>query len=230
MKKLGFLLLAVLTVGLFAGNAMAQNVGDNSVYFVTYFSNANTYPSESGTKGAKQTTAAPDAAVRLINDGDSSTAETEGTPNGTLWASFYVFDDSEEMQQCCNCKITADGLLSESINGQLANPNNDLTGRGEETRGVIKIISSASWDPTNNVPTPGIRGWATHVQATTNVIGGATGDNPTGYGPWFVTETALADANLNQFEQTALQDSCSFIFTLGSGYGVCTCSPEDHDF
>ncbi len=228
MKKAGFLLLAALTVALFAGNAMAQNVGDNSVYFVTYFSNANTATVSGGSKST--TTWAPDAVVRLINDGDTSTSAIEGQANGTLWASFYVFDDSEEMQQCCNCQITADGLLSESINKQLASPNNDLTGRGEETRGVIKIISSASYDPTNNVPTPGIRGWATHIQATTNVIGGATGDNPTGKAPWFVTETPLADANLNKFEQQALQDSCSFIFTLGSGYGVCTCSPEDHDF
>lgn len=234
MNKVGVALFAMLSVGLLAGTmtaentrssgvgvpagkGAAQNAGDNSVYFVTYYSNANT-------------SGAPDGAVRLINDGDASTSETEGQANGPLWASFYIFDDSEEMQQCCNCEITADGLLSESINQQLRNPLNDLTGRAEQTRGVIKVISTASSDPTNNSPAPGLRGWGTHIQATTNVIGGATGATPTGDGPWFVTETNLADSNLNQYEQQAVQDSCSFIFTLGSGYGVCQCSLEDHDF
>ena len=42
MKKLGVLLALTLGVVLFAGNALAQNVGDKSVYFVTYYSNANT--------------------------------------------------------------------------------------------------------------------------------------------------------------------------------------------
>jgi integration host factor subunit beta len=78
MKKLGVLLfLAVAMTLLLGGNALAQ--GDNSVYFVTYYSNANTI-------------GAPDAVVRLINDGDASTTQVEGVPNGNLWASFYVFD------------------------------------------------------------------------------------------------------------------------------------------
>ena len=48
MKKLGLLLLLVCAV---AGTALAQNAGDNSTYFVTYYSNANT-------------SGAPDATVR----------------------------------------------------------------------------------------------------------------------------------------------------------------------
>src|ERR1035441_9407135 len=54
MKRLGLLLLAITLM--LAGNAFAQNVGDNSVYFVTYYSNANT-------------AGAPDAVVRIVNDG-----------------------------------------------------------------------------------------------------------------------------------------------------------------
>jgi len=85
MKKLGLLLLPILAITLMVGvNAFAQNVGDNSVYFVTYYSNANI-------------SGAPDGTLRLINDGDQATEESEGVENGYLWALIYVFDDSQEM-------------------------------------------------------------------------------------------------------------------------------------
>src|SRR5208282_3088812 len=103
--------------------------GDCSYYFVTYYSNANT-------------TGAPDATLRIINDGASGGVEVEGTnPGGYMWADIYVFDDSEELQDCCSCYITSDGLLSESVNKQLVNPAIELTGRAEINRGVIKIVS-----------------------------------------------------------------------------------------
>jgi hypothetical protein len=202
MKKLGVLLLLTLAVVLLGGNALAQNVGDKSVYFVTYYSNANT-------EGA------PQAVLRLINDGDSSTAQIEGVPNGNLWAAIYVFDDSQELQECGSCYVSADGLLSEWVNGELL--GNTITGR-VPTRGVIKVISSASSDPTNNKLEAGIHGSITHIQAASPVTN------------YLITETPLADSNLVSAEQQALQQSCSFAITLGSGQGTITCTPEDHDF
>jgi len=207
MKRVGLVLFTMLAVALLSAGALAQ---DTDSFFVTYYSNSNTQ-------------GAPDAAVRIINDGAQATEQIEGVPNGNLWASFYVFDDSQELQQCCNCFVSADGLLSESVNKQLANPATQLTGRGETSRGVIKVIASAGSDPTNNTPVPGLHGFATHIQATTNASGASKG-------PWFVTEAPLADAILSSAEQQALQTSCSYAITLGSGYGVCSCTPEDHDF
>ncbi|MGA9304063.1 MAG: hypothetical protein WBW31_01540 [Candidatus Sulfotelmatobacter sp.] len=206
MKRVGSLLFSVLAIslmlGIASGNALAQNVGDNSVYFVTYYSNANT-------------AGAPAATLRLINDGDKSTTETEGIPNGNLWASIYVFDDSQEFQECCSCLVTPDGLLSENVNTELL--ANSLTGK-VNTRGVIKVVSSSTnpGDPTNNTLAPGLRGWETHIQKA------ATG--------FAITETSLADSNLSGTEKTVLQDLCSFSITLGSGRGTCTCTPEDADF
>jgi len=40
----------------------------------------------------------------------------------------------------------------------------------------------------------------------------------------------LSDSNLSVAEMLSLEESCSLAITLGSGYGVCTCTPEDHDF
>ncbi len=195
MKKLGFV-FAMLIIALAATSAMAQNVGDNSVYFVTYYAN--------------NVSGAPDATVRFINDGNQGT-----NASGDLWAAFYVFDDSQELTECCACVVTPDGILSEDVKTELtATP---LTGK-IPARGVIKVISSSSWDPTAPWPVTGLRGTATHIQRAT----------PTS-GSYATTETAFSDANLGSAEMALLPQLCYFADTLLSGVG-CSCTPEDHDF
>jgi len=193
MKRLTFLMLMLSLALMLGGTALAQ--GDNSVYFVTYFANANTAN-------------APDATVRAVNDGDTGS---------NLYASIYVFDDSEELTECCSCQITPDGLLSESVNKNLtANP---LTGL-KPTRGVIKLISSSTLvdvttvPPKGNTPTAGIRAWATHVQKLTSGFS--------------VTETPFADSNLAGGEQALLENLCYYQHLLSGKQ--CTCTPEDADF
>jgi hypothetical protein len=205
MKKIGLFLLSMLAITLLAGgNALAQ--GDNTFYFTAYFSNANT-------------TGAPDATLRLINDGSQSTSLGTGfQPNGTMYASIYTFDDSQEMQECCNCTISADGILSESVDLNLT--SNPLTGGQEEgTRGVIKILTGINPDPTNNRLKPGLRGTITHIQAP--AIGNAQ---------YYVSETPLARSNLSVAERQDLEITCGFVMYLGSGQGVCSCTPEGSDF
>jgi hypothetical protein len=195
VKRINFLLFAMLGTALLMGMtskiAAAQAVpstGDNSVYFVTYYSN--------------NVAAAPDATVRIINDGDLGK---------DLLAGIYVFDDSEELTECCLCDITPDGLLSEDVKTQLtANP---ITGK-IPTRGVIKVISYWSTDNVL-IPEPGLRAWATHIQ-------------PAGKTAYAVTETKFAEANLTGAEEGLLQNLCYYDALL-SGQ-PCTCTPEDHDF
>jgi hypothetical protein len=221
MKKLGLLLLPILAITLMlGGNAFAQDpsTGDGSVYFVTYYSNANT-------------SGAPDGTLRLVNDGDEATTAPEGVENGPLWAAIYVFDDSQEMRSCCACYISADGLLSESVNKELT--ANEFTGRGQIARGVIKVISSGGDDPTRPNPNSGLRGWMTHIQATSTTFPAPGPGHPVNAvekGPWFVTETALADSNLTELEASNLGTLCSYGLTIGSGYGLCPCTLEDYDF
>jgi hypothetical protein len=144
MKIVGLSLLAIVAMVLaISGNALAQ--GDNSVYFVTYYSN--------------NVSGAPDATLRFINDGDDGE---------TLWANIYVFDDSQELQACGACAITPDGLLSEDVKTQLT--NNTVTGR-IPSRGVIKVISGAGGNPSGVEPVAGLRGWATHIQRATPTSG-----------------------------------------------------------
>jgi hypothetical protein len=199
MKRVGFLLFLVLMLGIASGTALAQGpVGNGSVYFTTYFSNANV-------------SGAPDAVIRVINDGDTG---------GNLWASYYVFDNSQELQECCSCFVSPDGINSEDLNKNLL--SNSLT-RFVNVNGVVKVISSSVGDATANKPTAGLHGFATHIQR-------AQPSTPSGTGAFFVTEAPLSDANLVSGEETMLELLCKFAIILGSGRGSCSCTPEDLDF
>ena len=196
-------LAIVLVLGMVSATAFAQ---DNSTYGVTYYSNAN----PGIAYGIKPLIVVPpDATVRVINDGNTG---------GNLCAAFYVFDDSQEMQECCSCPVTADGVIAESVNRYLL--ANSLTSFVNH-RGVIKVVSTAPssgvCDPTKGAATAGIRGWATHIQRGN----GAT---------YAITETELHDANLAAAELAGLQQFCSFEIVLGSGRGTCTCGQEDNAF
>jgi hypothetical protein len=142
MKKLGFLMLTLAIAVMLGGTALAQDpITEDSPYFTTYYSNANT-------------TGAPDETVRIING---------GATGNNLYADIYVFDDSEELTECCSCQVTPDGLLSESVNKNLtANP---ITGI-KPTRGVIKVLAGTVNDATAiGTLSAGLTGWSTHVQS-----------------------------------------------------------------
>jgi hypothetical protein len=138
MKKMRLFLLTLVAIALpFSGSAVAQNVGDSSYYFVTYYSN--------------NVSGAPDATIRIINDGDT---------DGYMYPFFFVFDDSQELQACGFCEISPDGLLSEDVKTQLT--NNALTGK-VPSRGVIKIFEYYE--------RAGLHGWATHIERATPTSG-----------------------------------------------------------
>jgi hypothetical protein len=210
MKRFGFLLLLVAVVAMLGGTALAQ--GDNSYYFTTYYSGSTL-------------AGAPDATVRVINDGFTG---------GNLFADFYVFDDSEELTECCSCLVTPDGLLSESVAKNLtANPiHPPIT--GAISRGVIKVIASTNGFTASNptiVPeavSAGLHVWATHVQGTKVTLSAGNPVLPVVAGPFFVTETLAADSNLSGGEETMLEMLCHFDFLLSGK--PCTCQPEDFDF
>ena len=114
--------------------------GDASDHFVTDFSN--------------NVSGAPDATVRITNDGDD---------DFNLYPFFFVFDDSQELQACGYCEISPDGLLSEDVKTELT--NNTLTGK-IPSRGVIKVFEFYQES--------GLHGWATHIQRANRTSGAYT--------------------------------------------------------
>jgi hypothetical protein len=128
-----------------------------------------------------------------------------------------VFDNDQQLTECCGCVETPNGLRTLSFNRDLG--SNPLTGAPSRS-GVIKVVSAAvnnsPCDPTANVtPTANLRVWATHIQ---NAVG-------TSYP---ITETESSDSTLGARELSFnLQAECFFITVLGSGHGICSCGWGD---
>jgi hypothetical protein len=176
----------------FAVGLSAQTTEPADSFKVNYFSGANSEE-------------IPDSTVQITNVG---TNIGPGNPSGDMGALIFVFDSNQELTECCGCKITPDGLLTLSVDNDLA--ANPLTGN-YLTSGLIKIVGATlSSTPSSITPLPGLRAWATHIQPS----GTAT------------TETAFSDATLSAGELKALEQACSFIFHEGSGHGLCDCGSE----
>ena len=177
----------------FAALLSAQTAAPGPDTFkVGYFSYANT-------------PGAPDGTVRMTNVGTN--ISTPGT--GNLCALIYVFEPDQQLAECCGCLITPDGLLTLSIDTNLA--SNPLTPVILNT-GAIKVVSAgagAGCNPAKPTPLPGIRAWGTHIQNT-------------GVG-YAVTETEFSDSTLSTGELNLLKNRCGSIQNNGSSFGICRC-------
>lgn len=148
-----------------------------------------------------------DGTVRITNP---------GLTQGNLCAMVYVFDQDQELNECCGCSISADGMRTLSVLKDLT--ANTLTGKKPRV-GEIKIVPS---DPTQNPqcnagflsPTSELEGWVTH-------------DEPAGGGTFQATETSFSPVQLSAGEASYLSNLCGFAQQLGSGHGVCTCGTGD---
>ncbi len=183
--------LAVAVAVLFVVTSVASA---QDVFKINYFSNANR-------------AYAPDATVRIDNP---------GLTYGNLCAMIYVFDQDQQMTECCGCVETHNGLRTLSVNRDLT--SNPLTGISS-SNGMIKVVSAAvnnsPCDPTANVvPKANLPVWVTHIQ------------NPVGYS-YPITETESSDSTLGATELANLQAQCAFIGILGSGQGTCSCGWGD---
>jgi len=205
--------LVVLGLCVLAASAAAQITEDGTQDFfkINYFSN-------NGVSGA------PDATVRIDNPGSPTAVVLEPEPDiptdggdTNLCAMIYVFDNDQQLSECCGCLVTPNGLRTLSVRHDLT--GNPLTGV-VSNNGVIKIVSAelnnSPCDPTTSfVIVPTIRAWASHVQ---NKVGSA----------YPVTETPFSNATLSEQELSFnLIAQCSFAQRLGSGHGICSCGTGD---
>jgi len=126
--------LAMLSTQARAQSFSPLNGGDN--YYVSYFDVSTTVgASASGYGGPGTSGGAGDSLVRIVNPTHNDTRQL-----GTLCAMIYVFDDTEQLQECCGCPVTPDGLRTLSVINNLS--SNFGTNGANLRAGVIKVVSS----------------------------------------------------------------------------------------
>jgi len=223
-------LLAVAIVLCMAFSAVAQAQTDD-VYWVNYFiHNVSATPGADPSDGA-----APDQLLYIVNPGVQGAPINPATglvsTAGYLCANLYVFDAHQEMQECCSCPISPNGIISLSLRRNLlANP---LTGVAP-TSGVIKLVSSLPISVTPNGVSPttatavcdageigsagetivsDLRAWGTQFQVLAQ-------------GKYAYTQSHSRPAPLSAAEAAFLPLACQMVRYLGSGQGVCTCAAD----
>jgi len=80
--------------------------GNGDVFYTSYYDvSTSIAKSAAGFGGPGSSGGAGDGTVRIVNPTSNDTIQS-----GTLCAMIYVFDDIEELQACCGCPVTPDGM------------------------------------------------------------------------------------------------------------------------
>jgi len=254
MKRIGSLTLAAL-IGVAVWcvgpgfratqqQAFAQEIdawpGSEGSYLLSYYDvSTNFGKSQAGYGGPGHSGGAGDALLRIVNAGNFETGTMDHTVDdlalgtGDVCAYIYVFNDHQQMQECCNCLLTANSLLTFSVINDLT--SNPLEAQESLGAGVIKIVGTST-----NFAAPatcyqyggtggsyfaeGLHAWINHTESMAS--------NQAGFKPpyGFVTSTSVDEFKYSKIdlgELFAQEDDCFFITTQGSGSGICTCGFGD---
>jgi len=252
MKRIGSLTLAALlgVAAWYAGpgwraiqqQAFAQEIqeinGSEGAYLLSYYDVSTAFDkSEGGYGGPGHSGGTGDALVRVANAGNFETnpgnTGCSGEGCGDVCANIYVFDDVQQMEECCQCDLSANSLRTISVITDLT--SNPLVAGSSLEAGLIKIlgVAPASGGPPsvckNSETTPlpvaeGLHAWINHTETMASNQAGFT----PAYG--FVTSTSV-----EQFQYSALDagefdqlfQECEFINQHGSGHGICKCGFGD---
>jgi hypothetical protein len=225
----GLLMVSIcVCIATWCGIAAAESE-EAGLELQTYFSNANT------------TGGLANVNVTLPLEGVSTCAM------------IYVFDTHQNLQVCCGCPITNDGLLTLNVSGNLA--PNPVGSTSILSDGSIRIVSADFNDPSmshfageNCLPNstlccdPSARfngnrlsfngelvAWATHVQASQITESEFVVKIPVSAGVCAGAAPSVAcfDGTVEgSGDPGELPEACADIIQLGSGAGVCTCPSE----
>jgi len=244
----GVLGTAVLAI---AGAASAD--GPSTGFLTSYYDVASsTIPTASGYGGSGGSGGVGDALVHIINPDHEATQQL-----GTQCAMIYVFDDIEEMQACCGCPVTPDGVRTLSVINNLT--SNFGVNRANLIAGVVDVIGAApnmsgakavavppqittiglgagglvwSCDPSGQFgPTVGQN--STYAVPVPGLVAYQThteGNVPTPASRTLVKGTAVeefASAQPDEGHLVSLQNLCYQIIQNNSGSGSCSCGSGD---
>jgi hypothetical protein len=186
-----------------------------------------------------------DNIIRLINPNGAANGNLAGAKEQPVCAMIYVFDDDEEMGECCGCPLTSAQLATFSVEFNLTN-DWGLTGgpeAGDHSNGAIAIVAAApntvaclgaggdgacngGCDPTN------VPGYS--VTTASNLLGSVThnqqvqegGTGSSGFTSGLTEIGLFDDAGGDPTNLIYLQTQCGALIGNGSRGGICNCPIE----
>jgi hypothetical protein len=192
----------------------AAGTPDANTFIVGYFDQAEPV----GSNG----TGVGDNIVSLIN----------ATSTNPICAMIYVFDDDQEMGECCGCTLSSNKLLKLSVHNELT--SNWELGNFDTDNGIVEIVSA-----TVNGCTPGNVGHGCHdgcdpsaTYTQQPALEGSILKASAVSGITSVTETNMfKEGSPDSTELGTLVSKCAAIIGPspvgnGSGLGACDCGPE----
>jgi hypothetical protein len=234
-------------------------------YKLSYFDVSTAFtPSVGGYGGPGSSGGSGDALLRIVNAGNFSgldeasaadsvaivALDVGGPQNlssgadavalaepGAVCANIYVYNDVQELQECCSCPLTPNSLLTFSVINDLT--SNPLNQQESLSAGVIKIVGSRAVNGCSNAPgavtaatfstiTAGLHEWINHTETVAS--------NQASFTPsfGFVTSTSVdefSSSTLDAGELANLQTGCAAINaadrTGTQSIGICRCGLGD---
>jgi hypothetical protein len=181
---------------------------------------SSTYNLYAQPKAVPVNKATPDAfqvhyAANLLDVESVVNITNTGASGGNLCINIYTFDAAEELQSCCSCTVTPNGLVSLGITHALL--MNTLTGEAINSA-VVDLIATAETSGSACNPSAvsasnlaaGMRAWST----TVHVLSKAPGR-------FSITETPFSMSVLSAGGLASVSAFCGFIQANGSHYGIC---------
>ncbi|MBS1874898.1 MAG: hypothetical protein JSU00_16895 [Acidobacteria bacterium] len=205
----------------FYGDPNLSNV--NPVNYTAYWANAIS-PADDAFQLKYFNTNYGSGQIIISNAGTmSSGSNATDDSTGTICANFYTFDPNEEMQTCCSCPVTPNGLSSLSIMDDIMAQNLIVNPSSAITVKVLFTLKSTQnkggeCDPTQasfvNLAKGGLA-WGTNLRAVS-----FQGSPPSTVSA--VTETKFSQAELSIAELSKLATYCKYVKILGSNVtGIC---------
>ena len=190
-----------------------------------------------------------DNILTLVNPNGSANSNVTGGSENTC-AMIYVFDDDQEMGECCGCPLTPAGIETFSVERFLT-ANWGISGRDNDS-GSIAIVAVGTNVPkvsagplSNGTFCPSSQGGACNsgcdptnhpgysVTTATNLLGSMT-HNQAVFTPFTtsvefgLTESALFDnGGGDPTNLIYLQTQCGALVGNGTGEGICQCPVQD---
>jgi len=131
LAGVGGALAALIMLPVLLAGTPAHAAAPIDAFYVNYFANA------------QLGTPSQDDIVRIIDT-------NVGNLTPPLCAMIYIFDEYQELQECCGCPLSAGARIDLSVDGLTDNPVSDFVQTGvpgapsELYRGTIKIVSTTS--------------------------------------------------------------------------------------